>query len=157
MRRRSSLRIRVRAARVPYRVSPSTVKSPNGRKAWFYQYRTADGRQTRIKLGDFPGLSAKGARSIALERATEAGKGIDLVARKRAERAAAMQARHKTLRAFLDERYEPWAKTHLKSATFQLARLRSDFAGWLDRPMSDFNRFAIEGMRQRWEKEGMAS
>lgn len=142
---------------MPYRVSPSTVKSPNGRKAWFYQYRTADGRQTRIKLGDFPGLSAKGAGSIALERATEAGKGIDLVARKRAERAAAMQARHKTLRAFLDERYEPWAKTHLKSATFQLDRLRSDFAGWLDRPMSDFNRFAIEGMRQRWEKEGMAS
>jgi integrase len=137
------------------RVQPRTQKSPEGRKAWFYQYRTSQGRQTRIKLGDFPGLSAKGARSVALLRATEAGKGIDLVARKRAERAAAMQAKQKTLRAFLDDRYEPWAKAHLKSAVFQLARLRSDFEGWLDRPMSDFNRFAIEGMRQRWKKEGM--
>jgi integrase len=60
-----------------------------------------------------------------------------------------------TLRAFVDGRYEPWAKAHLKSADFQLARLRSDFQGWLDRPMSDLNGFAIEGIRQRWKKGGM--
>ena len=68
------------------RIQPRSVKSPQGRKAWYYQYRTAAGKQTRIKLGDFPGLSADAARSIALERATDAGKGIDLIARKRAER-----------------------------------------------------------------------
>ena len=137
------------------RVQPPSDRSPEGRKAWFYQYRTAQGKQTRIKLGDFPGLSAEGARSIALERATEAGKGIDPVARKRQERAEGMRARQSTLKAFLDDRYEPWAKTHLKSAAFQLARLRSDFEAWLDRPMSDLNAFAIESMRQRWKKAGM--
>jgi integrase len=137
------------------RVQPRSIKSPGGRKAWFYQYRTPQGRQTRIKLGDFPGLSADGARSIALERANEVGKGIDLVARKRAVRAEAVRAGQQTLRVFLDDRFEPWAKTHMKSADFQLARIRSDFAAWLDRPMSDLNEFAIEGMRQRWKKAGM--
>lgn len=137
------------------RVQPRSQKSPQGRRAWFYQYRTKDGRQTRIKLGDYPGLSADGARSIALERATEAGKGVDLVARKRAERTEAVRAKQSTLAAFLSSRYEPWARAHLKSAEFQIARLRSDFADWLDRPMHEFNPFAIEGLRQRWKKGGM--
>jgi integrase len=137
------------------RVQPSSQKSPRGRKAWFYQYRTPAGRQTRIKLGDFPGLSADGARTVALERANDAGKGVDLVARKREVRKEAQRAKLGTLRIFLDERYEPWAKTHLKSADFQLARIRSDFADWLDKPMTDFSEFAVEGMRQRWRKTGM--
>ncbi len=137
------------------RVQPRSEKSPHGRKAWFYQYRTGQGKQTRIKLGDFPGLSADAARSIALERATEAGKGIDLVARKRAQKAEGRRARQSTLRAFLDAQYAPWARAHLKSAEFQLARLRSDFEGWLERPMQDFNLFALEGIRQRWRKAGV--
>jgi len=128
---------------------------PSGRRAWFFQFRTPEGRQTRLKLGDSPGLSPGGARAVALERSAEASRGVDLVARKRAAREAGMRARQRTLRAFLDNRYEPWASTHLKSATFQLARIRSDFADWLDRPMPDLNAFAVEGMRQRWKREGM--
>ena len=137
------------------RVQPSSQNSPEGRKAWFYQYRTRQGKQTRVKLGHFPGLSAEAARGIALEQATDAGKGVDLVARKRSERAEGERARHRTLRTFLENRYEPWAKAHLKSAAFQIARLRSDFDAWLDRPMHELNLFAIEGIRQRWKKAGM--
>jgi integrase len=137
------------------RVQPPSEKSPLGRKAWFYQYRTPAGKQTRSKLGDHPGLSADGARSIALVQATEVGKGIDLVARKRALREEGARARHRTLEAFLDARYEPWSKSHHKSATMQMARLRSDFVDWLDRPMHELNLFAVEGLRQRWKKAGM--
>jgi integrase len=43
----------------------------------------------------------------------------------------------------------------LRSAAFQLARLRSDFADYLDQPLQAFNRFMIEGVRQRWRKTGM--
>ena len=71
------------------------------------------------------------------------------------EREEGVRAKQRTLRAFLDDRYEPWAKAHLKSADFQLTRLRSDFAGWLDRPMLDFSPFAVEGLRQCWKKDGM--
>lgn len=137
------------------RVQPATAKSPNGRKTWFFQYRTLEGRQTRIKLGNCPGLSPEAARAIALEQATAAAKGVDLVKRKRAEWHEAIRAQQETLRAFLDGRYEPWAKLHLKSADFQLARLRSDFADWLNRPMTDFVPFVVEGLRQRWKKGGM--
>lgn len=137
------------------RVQPRSDRSIEGRKGWFYQYRTAQGRQTRIKLGDFPGLSAEGARAVALAQANEAGKGVDLVARKREQRAEGVRARQSTLKAFLETRYEPWARAHLKSAEFQLTRLRSDFTSWLERPMHELNTFAVEGLRQIWKKGGM--
>jgi integrase len=128
---------------------------PSGRKTWFYQYRTPSGQQTRLALGTWPGMSPEGARSIASERALEAGRGIDLVGRKREKRAEGSRAKQSTLRAFLDNRYAPWAQAHLKSADFQLRRIRSDFADWFDRPMHEFNEFAIEGLRQKWKKAGM--
>ena len=56
---------------------------------------------------------------------------------------------------FLDTRYEPWAKTHLKTAEFQLARIRSDFEDLLDRPMAEFSASVIEDFRQRWKKGGL--
>ena len=137
------------------RVQPSTGKSPDGRRTWFLQYRTAEGRQTRIKLGDYPALSPEGARSIALDKASQVAKGVDLVARKRADREEGIRARLRTLRVFLDTRYEPWAKTHLKTAEFQLARIRSDFEDLLDRPMAEFSPSEIEDFRQRWKKDGL--
>jgi integrase len=82
-------------------------------------------------------------------------RGIDPQARRKTEREQVERERHSTLRAFLEGRYEPWAQTHLKSAAFQLARLRSDFADCLDQPLRAFNRFMIEGVRQRWKKAGM--
>jgi hypothetical protein len=128
---------------------------PSGHRSWFYQYRTTEGRQTRLKLGDHPGLSPDGARAMALERATEAAHGVDLVERKRAGRAEGERARLASLRSFLDARYEPWAKTHLKSGDFQLTRLRSDFKHLLDKPMHELHSFLIQGLRQQWKKAGM--
>jgi integrase len=148
----------------PYEVRDTDLRDflvrvePGGTKSFYLVYRLAGGRKgkrKRYRIGTFPSLSADGARTIAKKVAGDVANGIDVQARKVAEREQAHKDRLSTLRAFLDGRYEPWAKAHLKSATFQLARLRSDFEGWLDRPMSDFNAFAIEGMRQRWKKGGM--
>jgi integrase len=150
--------------RKPYEVRDTDLRDflvrvePGGTKSFYLVYRLAGGRKgkrKRYRIGTFPSLSADGARTIAKKVAGDVANGIDVQARKVAEREQAHKDRLSTLRAFLDGRYEPWAKAHLKSATFQLARLRSDFEGWLDRPMSDFNAFAIEGMRQRWKKGGM--
>ena len=137
------------------RVQPPSRKSPQGHKTWFFQYRTPQGKQTRTKLGNFPGLSAEAARAMALLHATEAGKGVDLVQRKREQRQEGVRARQRTLRAFLDSRYERWSKAHHKSSAHHISRLRSDFADWLDRPMQELNCFAVEGLRQRWKKAGM--
>jgi integrase len=137
------------------RVQPPSRKSPQGHKTWFFQYRTPQGKQTRTKLGNFPGLSAEAARAMALVQATEAGKGVDLVQRKREQREEGVRARQRTLRAFLNSRYERWSKAHHKSSAHHISRLRSDFADWLDRPMRELNTFAVEGLRQRWKKAGM--
>ena len=92
---------------------------------------------------------------IAQAIAGDVARGTDPQARRKAEREQTARERLSTLRAFLDGRYEPWARTHLKSASFQLARLRSDFAEQLDQPLHAFNPFMVEGMRQRWKKAGM--
>jgi integrase len=147
----------------PYEVRDTELRDfllrvePGGTKSFYLVYRLAGGRKgkrKRYKIGVYPGTSPGGARLIAKKLAGEVAGGIDVQARKQAEREQAHRERLSTLKAFLDDRYEPWAKAHLKSADFQLARIRSDFADWLERPMSELSSFAIEGMRQKWKKAG---
>src|SRR6185437_1558041 len=124
----------------PYEIRDSELRGflvrveTGGTKSFFLDYRLR-GKRNRYRLGTFPNLSVDGARSIAKETAGEVARGADPQARRKAEREQAERERHSTLRAFLDGRYEPWAQTHLKSAAFQLARLRSDFAGHLDQSL----------------------
>lgn len=125
-----------------------------GTKSFFFDYRL-QGKRNRYRLGVYPNLLPDGARAIAQAIAGDVARGVDPQARRKAEREQADRDRHSTLCAFLGGRYEPWAKTHLKSAAFQLSRIRSDFADWLDRSMHEFNSFAVEGLRHRWKKEGM--
>jgi len=127
---------------------------PSGRKGFFLDYRLR-GKRNRYRLGVYPNLSIEGARAVAQAIAGDVARGTDPQARRKAERAQAARERLSTLRAFLDGRYEPWARAHLKSASFQLARLRSDFAEQLEQPLHAFNPFMVEGMRQRWRKAGM--
>lgn len=131
---------------------------PGGTKAFWYTYRLAGGRKgkfQRYRLGTYSSLSPEGARALAQTVAGDIARGIDPQARRKAERDQVERDRHSTLRAFLDGRYEPWAQTHLKSAVFQLARLRSDFADQLDEALHSFHVFTIEGVRQRWKKAGL--
>ncbi len=148
----------------PYEVRDTHLRDflvrvePGGTKSFYLIYRLAGGRKgkrTRYKIGVHPGLSPDGARTIATKLAGDVANGIDIQARRQAEREQAHRDRVSTLKAFLDGRYEPWAKAHLKSADFQLARLRSDFESWLERPMQELNTLAIEGLRQRWKRAGM--
>lgn len=111
----------------------------SGTKVWTYRYRTPEGRQRRYVVGRFPGVSATAARRLALTVASEVANGSDVQARKRAVRAEGGRARRSTLRHFLDDQYEPWATMHLKTATFQISRVKADFAAWLEKPMSDLN------------------
>lgn len=127
---------------------------PGGTRSFYFDYRLR-GKRNRFKLGVYGNLSPDGARALAQAVAGDVARGVDPQARRKAERDQAERERHSTLRAFLDGRYEPWARAHLKSAEFQLARLRSDFADQLDEPLQAFNPFLVEGLRQRWKKAGM--
>jgi integrase len=144
----------------PYDIRDSDLRGflvriePGGTKSFFLDYRLR-GKRNRYRLGAYPNLSAEGARALTQAIAGDVARGTDPQARKKAEREQGIRERLSTLRAFLDGRYEPWARAHLKSATLQLARLRSDFAEQLDQPLYAFNPFVIEGMRLRWKKAGL--
>jgi len=125
-----------------------------GTKSFFLDYRL-HGRRNRYRLGAYPNLSPDGARALAQAIAGDVARGTDPQARRKAAREQGVRESLSTLRAFLDGRYGPWAKAHLKSADFQLARVRSDFADRLDQPLHDFNPFMVEGIRQNWKKGGM--
>jgi site-specific recombinase XerD len=71
------------------------------------------------------------------------------MARYRADRADAARLRASTLKAFFELQYEPWAKTHLQTAKFQLKRIGSDFKTWLDLSMIQIDPILIE----RWRAE----
>lgn len=144
---------------VPYDEPDSEIRGflvrvqPSGVKTYYLSYRLA-GKRNRFKLGTHGNLSADGARDLAKIEAGNIAAGIDPQARRKAERVQAERDRHSTLRAFLDGRYEPWAQTHLKSWEFQLARLRSDLAEHLDKPLHEFHHITVESLRQRWKKGG---
>lgn len=148
----------------PYEVRDTEIKDflvrvePGGTKSFWFVYRLSGGRQgkrRRYRLGAYPNLSPDGARALATQAAGDVAHGIDVQARRRADREQEQRDRVSTLKAFLVARYEPWAIGHLKSATFQLARIRSDFKDLLEKPLVDFNPFMVDGLRQRWRKDGM--
>jgi hypothetical protein len=63
---------------------------PSGAKTFYFFYRLAGGRmgkQRRYRIGSFPAVSVDGARRIARRIAGEIASGVDVQARKRAERA----------------------------------------------------------------------
>jgi integrase len=143
----------------PYEVRDDGIQGllvrvqPSGQKTFYLDYRL-NGRRNRYKLGIYGNVSPEGARSLAQGVAGEVARGVDPQERRKSDRARVERDKHSTLGAFLDERYEPWAVAHLKSATFQLARIRSDFEDKLSDSLQAFNPFQIEGIRQKWRKAG---
>ena len=123
----------------------------SGRKTFFLDYRLA-GRRNRFKLGTYPAVSADGARELAKVAAGDVAKGIDLQARKKAERLATQRAKQSTLSAFL-ERYETWETTHRKVR--HATRVRSVFpAEWQTKPLDALDTWKLESWRRDARKDG---
>jgi integrase len=127
---------------------------PTGVKTFWYVYSFAGKRGIRFRLGRFPGLSVEGAQKLAKIAAGRVAEGVNPQALRKSERALTGVARVNQLDAFLDERFEPWAKTTMKSATEQLKRIRSDFADYLTKPIAALDLPAIEKLRQKWKQGG---
>ncbi len=127
---------------------------PTGLKTFWLVYPFNGKRAMRFRLGQYPNVSVEGARALAKSAAGDVAKGIDPQARKQSERIQLGRDRLATLGVFLKEKYEPWAVAHLKSATTQLQRIRSDFADRLDKQMTGLHPLAVEGIRQGWRKNG---
>ncbi len=115
-----------------------------------HSYGVNYGRGRFLTLGGSDRLTAGKARKAAR----------DALAQTSLEGAPAMARSKKTaqtLKAFLDESYEPWAKSHLKTADETLARLRVTFKGFLSSRLSDLTPFTIERWRTSRLKEDRVS
>jgi integrase len=126
---------------------------PNGRMAWFFDYRNAVGRRLTYKLGNYPGLKPEGARRSAIAAAGKVADRIDIQAEAQAARIEAERAKVSALGAFIRDRYEPWALQHLRRGDVAVARLKADFKRWLEEPLSSFNSWRIESWRRERLKE----
>jgi integrase len=127
---------------------------PSGVKAWEYRYRNQKGRQYRYVIGRFPGVGATAARRIVLTLAADVATGADIQARKREARLEGKRKRNNTLETFLSDQYGRWASTHLKTAAFQISRIKADFAGWMNKPLAELNTWLIENWRTAQAEQG---
>ena len=120
---------------------------PSGVKAWEYRYRNQEGRQRRYVVGRFPGLGAMAARRLVLSLVADVAAGADIQARKRDIRLEGNRMRNNTLETFLSDQYAGWAATHLKTATFQISRIKADFAGWMNKPLAELTTWLVKNWR----------
>ncbi len=57
--------------------------TPKGSKRWFYKYRKADGKETRLALGNYPNVSSKAAREARDQAKLQKAGGQDPVSVRR--------------------------------------------------------------------------
>ena len=145
----------------PFTVRDSELKGftlrvrPNGGMSWLFDFRNGQGRRLNYKLGSYPGLKAEGARRQAEIAAGKIAAGKDVQAEKLEARIKAERAKVSTLGAFIDDRYGPWALEHLRRGDVAVARLKADFAKWLEEPLATFNTWRIESWRRDRLKAGV--
>jgi hypothetical protein len=91
---------------------------------------------------------------VVLTLAADVATGADIQARKRDARLEGKRKRYNTLETFLSDQYGRWAATHLKTATFQISRIKADFAGWMNKPLAELNTWLIENWRTAQAEQG---
>ena len=107
---------------------------PSGYKAWIVEWA----RGKRRTLGFAGHLSLDEARAQTLQTMAEAlHKKLPSIAQK-------SDSAGPTLRAFLDERYEPWALEELRGGAGYVARISVNFPAWLDQPLASISIPAAE-------------
>lgn len=126
---------------------------PTGRRTWYFAYRLGSARR-RFRIGAYPAVTVEAARREATRLAGQVASNVDPQAELEQQRARFERERVSTLRTFLEERYEPWASMHLKTAREQVDRIKADFAPWMNRSLSGLTPFLIENWRRDQLKRG---
>jgi integrase len=91
---------------------------PDGRKQWRFRYRSADGREKLIVLGDFPVVSLKDARGLVFQNRKLLQEKVDPSEKRKEEKAIARAASFNTFGAVADKWFETrkveWCEGHAK-------------------------------------------
>jgi integrase len=139
----------LRPAAKPFEVRDTRVKGfllrvqPSGSMTYYAEY----GRGKRISLGRSEVLAPDKARQRAKDILAGAQFGEDPMEERRVAKAH-------TLRSFLAEEYEPWAKANIRTAAATVARLKTSFAEHLDKKLDELTPWLIEKWRAGRLKSG---
>jgi integrase len=143
----------------PYEVTDTDITGflvrvqPTGRMTYYLSYRLAGKSKSRYKIGVQGTISATQARDVAKVQAGKVAQGIDIQADKKAKREAKREAVRlkpaRTLKGFLDTKYEPWVTTERKTGAATVARIRHNFADLLDKPLADINTWLLDKWRAK--------
>lgn len=101
--------------------------SPSGELRYTYRYHNREGRQRVYTLGGAE-LTPTQARLLAQQKAAEVTFGVDIQAVKQAERGAFVRQRDRTLLAYVETQWYPWAAATQKSAAETYRVIQKDFA-----------------------------
>ena len=85
---------------------------PDGKKAWLFRYKKADGKWSWLGIGTYPELSGKGARKKAQELIGDIGKGENPIIIRQERKAKELEDNNATFevlaREWLDTKQNRW-------------------------------------------------
>lgn len=130
--------------------------SYRGAKTWFVTVRVAgSGRQVRLKLGRFPGLSLTDARDAARDAMEDASKGIDPRRVREAEVAENKRQEAQTFSKLSEDFLEKHVERRLRNTTVaEYKRAFSRASAWRDRPVRDITRGDVIDLLDKIEARG---
>ena len=131
--------------------------TPAGTKTYYIKYRTQDGEPKRYKLGALQEFENPEAARIAAGKQWDRirNKGADPQAEKKAAAKRRQQdANAHTLRSFIDDVYKSHAELHQRAGSDAVKRLKSTFAGLLDKKLSAITASDITAWRDKLRKKG---
>ena len=127
---------------------------PSGKKTWSVRYRR-DGRQRRLILGDFPGLSLAKARDAAEDARTKIRDGDDPAAELQARRRAPVDSFSKLSDAYLERVSDPKAREFKRSHEQDKRSLNVDvLPKWHDQSVKSISRDDVRALIDGIAKRG---
>lgn len=133
----------------PYEIWDTELKGfilrvqPSGVKTFLIEYS----RHKRISIGQATAISAAKARDEAKGRLADFIKGNDPLEAKKAAKAH-------TLETYLNDRYKPWAESHLRHSGEAMRKLASWYPSCGKVKLPEITSWNVEKQISAWKKEG---
>jgi len=129
---------------------------PTGAMNYYFYYRNNEGKSVnyRIGSGGNNGLSPAQARDAAILKSGSVALGSDVQADKKRLYKERENAKLKTLRGFIDNKYRDWCEAEYKTGKQTIQCIEKQFAHLLDKPLADITDWDIASWRSREKKRG---
>lgn len=120
---------------------------PGGAKTYYYTYRNAENKRKRIKIGSHGNITTPTARDRAGKQAASVTHGKDVQHEKKEVVRQFELSKTKTLRSFLELRYEEWVRNNIKSPNSTLSSIKRCFDFLMDKAMDEITVGEMEDYR----------